>query len=66
MGALFSKPKAPAPLPEAPKINQEILDRSSADAMRRRAGSAANILTGGVTGGGGLSGSVAVKKLLGQ
>ena len=64
MSGLFgSKPK-PQPVPEAPKVNQEQVDRETTDVLSRRRGSAANILTGGS--GGSTSGSVAAKSLLGS
>ena len=47
---------------KAPVVNQEIVDRQTADIMRRRRGSAATVLT---EGGGSTSGSVAAKTLLG-
>ncbi len=67
MGGLFGgKPQAPAPTPEAPKVNQEVVDRNARDIMRRRGGSAANVLTGGAGDPGSTSGSVAAKTLLGS
>lgn len=62
--------KKPAPLPtptvtdvKAPVVNQELVNRQTADIMRRRKGAAATILTDD---GGSTSGSVAAKTLLGQ
>ena len=68
MSGLFSKPKvmqAPTPIEiKAPVVNQEQVDRSAADIMRRRKGTQET-----VTGAGDLgttAGSVAAKSLLGQ
>lgn len=68
MGGLFgSKPKAqqmPTPTEiKTPVVNQEIVDRSTADIMRRRQGAAATD-TGASTSGT-TAGNVAAKQLLG-
>jgi hypothetical protein len=65
MGGLFGKkpPPAPAPVP-TPTVNQEIVDRSAADILRRRRGSRATLTGAGNSGT--TSGSVAAKQLLGQ
>lgn len=68
MGGLFSSPKAP-PTPtvtevKAPVVNQEVVDRSTSDIMRRRKGTAATVLTGDSATG--TAGSVAANTLLGQ
>jgi hypothetical protein len=67
MSAIFSKPKAP-PAPvitevKTPTVNQEIVDRTAADIMRRRRGTQATIGTGSM---GTTAGSVAGKQLLGE
>jgi len=68
MGGLFSKPKAqemPTPTEvKVPVINQEIVDRSTSDIMRRRRGAAATD-TGASTAGT-TAGSVAAQSLLGS
>ena len=68
MGGLFSKPKvqqAPTPVEiKAPVVNQEQVDRTATDIMRRRKGT-----QGTLTGAGGMgstAGSVATKSLLGM
>lgn len=71
MGGLFSKPKvqqAPTPVEiQQPVTNQEIVDRSAADIMRRRQGTAATITDASTTGTtAGSVGSTAAKALLGQ
>lgn len=68
MSGIFggNKPKpipAPTPIP-APVVNQEVVDRSTEDIMRRRRGSAATIATDSSTIGS-TAGSVASNKLLG-
>lgn len=67
MSGLFSKPKvqqAPAVTEvKAPIVQQETVDRSVSDIMRRRKGTAATV-TG--AGSGTTEGSVAAKTLLGQ
>jgi hypothetical protein len=67
MTALFSSPKVqqmPAPTEvQTPVVNQEIVDRSTSDIMRRRQGAAATD-TGASTQGT-TAGSVAAKQLLG-
>lgn len=67
MSGLFSKPKvqqAPAVTEvKAPVVQQEIVDRSVADIMRRRKGSAATVTGAGDMGS--TAGSVAAKTLLG-
>lgn len=68
MSGLFSKPKvqqAPAVVEvQQPVVQQEQVDRSAADIMRRRRGSAATITGAGASGS--TAGSVAAKTLLGQ
>jgi len=70
MGGLFSKPKvqqAPTPTPvevKMPVVQQEIVDRSAADIMRRRRGTSATVT--GAADVGSTAGSVASKTLLGQ
>lgn len=68
MSGLFSSPKqqqAPTPVEiKAPVVNQQQVDRSATDIMRRRRGTQAT-----VTGAGGMgttAGSVATKSLLGM
>lgn len=63
MSGLFGGRPKPQPVPEAPKVNQEVVERQGSDIMRRRQGSAANILTSEATSS--TSGSVAAKTLLG-
>jgi hypothetical protein len=69
MSGIFSKPKMPPPpapveMPKAPVVDQARLDQDRGDALRRRRGRAATVLTegGGMVG----AGSVASKSLLGQ
>lgn len=68
MGGLFSSPKAqkmPEPTEvKVPVVNQEIVDRSTTDIMRRRKGAAATDTGAGSTGT--TAGSVAAQTLLGQ
>ena len=68
MAAVFSKPKvqqAPTPVEiQQPVVNQEIVDRSAADIMRRRRGTAATVTGAAETGS--TAGSVAAKTLLGN
>ena len=64
MGGMFGGGKTPKPVPEAPRINQEVIDRQNTDTMGRRKGSAANVLT--TPSATGTSGSVAAKTLLGN
>ena len=68
MSGLFSSPKvqqAPAPVEiKVPVVNQEQVDRSASDIMRRRKGSQATITGAGDMGS--TAGSVAAKTLLGQ
>lgn len=67
-GILPSTPDIPAPTVQdvkAPTVNQEIVDRNTADIMRRRRGASAT-RTGAGDAGGGTAGSVAAKTLLGQ
>lgn len=68
MGGLFSKPKvqqAPTPVEiQQPVVNQEIVDRSAADILRRRQGTAATVTGAASTGT--TAGSVAAQQLLGQ
>ena len=68
MSALFSSPKvqqAPAVTEvKQPVVNQEIVDRSTSDALRRRQGTTATQT--GAAGIGTTAGSVATKTLLGQ
>lgn len=68
MSGLFSKPKAqkmPEPTKvEVPVVNQEVVDRSTTDIMRRRQGAAATDT--GASSMGTTSGSVAAQSLLGQ
>lgn len=68
MGGLFSTPKvqaAPTPVEvKQPVVQQEIVDRQTADLLRRRRGTAATITGAGSMGT--TSGSVAAKTLLGQ
>lgn len=68
MGGLFSKPKVqqmPAPTEvKVPVVNQEIVDRSTTDIMRRRKGAAATDT--GAASSGTTAGSVAAQQLLGQ
>lgn len=72
MSGLFSKPKTPeAPkpveMPQAPVVDQQAVDREAGDALKRRRGRAATMLTNTTTGAGAVeSGSVATKTLLGQ
>lgn len=65
MGGLFKPkmPATPAPVP-TPTVNQEIVDRSVGDILRRRRGSRATQT--GAAELGTTSGSVAAKELLGQ
>ena len=65
MGGIFKPkmPAMPAPTP-SPTVNQEIVDRSAADLMRRRRGSRATVT--GASGMGTTAGSVAAKQLLGE
>jgi hypothetical protein len=67
MSGLFGAPKvqqAPAVTEvKAPVVQQEIVDRSVADIMRRRKGSAATVTGAGDMGS--TAGSVAAKTLLG-
>ena len=67
MSGLFSSPKvqqAPAPVEiKVPTVNQEQVDRSASDIMRRRKGSMATITGAGEKGS--TAGSVAAKTLLG-
>lgn len=67
MGGLFSKPKiqqAPAVTEvKAPVVQQEIVDRTASDILRRRKGQAATV-TGAAAGT--TAGSVATKTLLGN
>lgn len=53
---------------KTPVVNQETVDRNTADIMRRRKGSAATVLTEGPSGTtmGTTAGSVASKSLLGM
>jgi hypothetical protein len=68
MGGLFSKPKvmqAPTPVEvKAPVVNQEVIERSAQDIMRRRRGTSATMT--GAADLGSTAGSVATKTLLGQ
>ena len=68
MGGIFSKPKiqqAPEPVEiKVPVVNQEIVDRSAQDIMRRRKGTMATMT--GAANLGTTAGSVASKTLLGQ
>lgn len=68
MGGLFSKPKvqqAPTPVEiKAPVVQQEIVDRTAQDLMRRRKGAAATVT--GASDMGSTAGSVAAKTLLGM
>lgn len=68
MSGLFSKPKvqqAPAVVEvQQPVVQQEQVDRSAADIMRRRKGSAATVTGAGSSGS--TAGSVAAKTLLGN
>lgn len=68
MSGLFSKPKVQQ-APEikevlVPTVNQEQVDRDTADILRRRKGSAATVLTSAASGT--TAGAVAGKQLLGQ
>lgn len=67
MGGIFSKPKVqqmPTPTEvKVPVVNQEIVDRSTADIMRRRRGAAATDT--GASKSGSTAGSVAAATLLG-
>lgn len=65
MGGLFKPkmPAMPAPVP-TPTVNQEIVDRSVGDILRRRRGARATQT--GAAGLGSTAGSVAAKELLGQ
>jgi hypothetical protein len=67
MGGMFSKPKiqqAPTPVEiKAPVVNQEQVDRTAMDIMRRRRGTRATI--SGASDIGTTSGSVAAASLLG-
>ena len=65
MSGLFGSkpPPAPAPVP-TPVVNQEIVDRSAADILRRRRGSRATVT--GASELGTTAGSVAAKDLLGK
>lgn len=68
MGGLFSSPKvqqAPTPVEvKQPVVNQEIVDRSTSDLMRRRKGTLATQT--GAADIGTTAGSVAAKSLLGE
>jgi hypothetical protein len=68
MASLFSKPKvqqAPTPVEiQQPVVDQETVDRSAADLLRRRQGTAATQT--GAANTGTTAGSVAAKSLLGQ
>jgi hypothetical protein len=68
MGGLFSSPQvqqAPAVTEvQVPVVNQEQVDRDTADIMRKRKGSAATVLT--TPDSGTTAGAVAGKTLLGQ
>mgnify|MGYP003611773762 CR=1 FL=1 len=68
MGGIFSSPKvqqAPAVTEvKQPVVNQEIVDRSTSDLMRKRQGAAATQT--GAADIGSKAGSVAAKSLLGQ
>lgn len=68
MGGIFSKPtvqQAPAVTEvKQPVVNQEIVDRSASDIMRRRKGTIATQT--GAASIGTTAGSVAAKTLLGQ
>jgi len=68
MGGLFGSPKvqkAPVPVEvKEPVVQQEVVDRSAADIMRRRKGTAATMTGAGESGS--TAGSVAAKTLLGQ
>lgn len=67
MGGLFSKPKvqqAPEPVEiKVPVVNEEVVNRSAQDIMRRRKGTQATITGAGEMGS--TAGSVASKTLLG-
>lgn len=66
MSALFRGPKmppAPAVVP-SPVVNQEIVDRTATDLLRRRRGASATVTGAGNIGT--TAGSVASKDLLGQ
>ena len=68
MGGLFKAPKvqqAPTPVEvKAPVVNQEQVDRTASDVMRRRRGSQATLTGAGDMGS--TSGSVASNSLLGM
>ena len=68
MSGVFSRPKVQqAPMPvevRAPVVNQEVVDRRTADLARRRRGSLATVT--GAADMGSTAGSVAAKTLLGQ
>jgi len=67
MGGLFSSPKvqqAPTPVEiKAPVVNQDQVDRTATDIMRRRRGAQATLTGAGYEGS--TTGSVATKSLLG-
>ncbi len=69
MSGLFGSPKQQAlPAPtvtevKTPVVNQDQVDRQTADLARRRRGSMANVGTGST---GTTAGAVAAKKLLGE
>lgn len=67
MGGIFSSPKvqqAPTPVEiKAPVVNQEQVDRTASDIMRRRRGTQATVTGAGDMGS--TAGSVATKSLLG-
>jgi len=68
MGGIFKSPKiqqAPTPVEiQAPVVNQEQVDRTASDVMRRRRGSQATLTGAGSAGS--TAGSVATKSLLGM
>lgn len=68
MSGLFSSPKqqqAPTPVEiKAPVVNQQQVERSTTDIMRRRRGTQATLTGAGSTGT--TAGSVATKSLLGM
>lgn len=69
MSGIFGGGSAPTPAPtvtavQTPIVNQEQVDRNTADIMRRRKGTAATVITGPNSGT--TAGSVAGNTLLGQ
>lgn len=68
MGGLFGSSKGtPAPepvVPQAPVVNQDLVDRQASDLSRRRRGSLSTMTGAGTMGD--TSGSIAAKRLLGE